>query len=269
MAALVASLCILIGGQAVGEETSPSTNWTVTAGGGVAEVASRDEAGSPLAYSGVGYPLILRVDAVGPRWAAGGQTGLFVFGLNGGRLSADLAREGEPSHRADSLFVDLSAWIDRQVLTGSAHRLWLGAQVGHWTFFRSYLYNPAQIGSVESWEAVITADVRAGVGGDYGRLSWELAASVPLLGWMMRPSYAVRGDERVEIVESHTTVLRRGRAVTVDRLQMVQGEASVALALGQRWGLRGEYRAGRLSYTNFVQTRAFVQRGTLGVSLRF
>ncbi len=253
----------------VAAQTPSSTEWEVTVGGGVEEVASRDEAGSPLAYYGMGYPVGLRVDARGQRWAGGARTGLFFFGFNGGRLAADMATDGEPSHRADSVFVDLAGWLDRQVLELGGHRLAVGGQLSHWTFFRSYLYNPAQIGSVEAWDATISADVRASIDGHTGAMFWGLSAAVPVAGWVIRPSYAVRGDERVDLVDSNTKVVTHGRLTTVHRLQMFQTEATLGLRLGQRWSLQANYRLGRLSYTNELQTRAFSQRAMLGVGFRF
>lgn len=270
MVAWLAAVAVLLACQsATAQDDGSTTQWEMTLGMGIEEVASRDEAGSPLAYTGVGYPLVLRVEADRKAWRAGGETGAFVFGVNGGRLATAYAEDGDPSHRADSVVVDLSAWLDREVLTIGDHRVAVGGQLSHWTFFRTYLYNPAQIGSVETWEATISADLRAGLDAQQGRWSWGGAISVPLLGWVMRPSYAVRGDERVQLVNSRRRVLTQGRLTSVHRLQMVQAEAVFGVEISPRWAIGGQYRIGRLSYTNQVQTRAFKHRGMLGISYRF
>ncbi len=243
--------------------------WEWSLGMGIQEVASRDEAGSPLAYVGTGFPLALRAQLQRPQWSSGMQASAIYYGINGGKLQAAPATEGGESHRADSVFVDLSLWAQRAVISGESLALSAGVQLGHWTFFRSYLYNPRQIGSVETWDAVVTSDARMALEYLGQRWSWRMATSLALAGRMMRPSYSIRGDERLALVESRRNVFRYGEWTSLHRLRMVQAETSVQWNLNDRWGLWAQYRVGTLVYEADVSTRAFSQRVVSGIQLRF
>lgn len=246
-----------------------ASGWTLNLGVGVQEVISRDEMGSPLAYRGTGYPLALGAELRRSRWSAGGQASAFAFGFNGGRLAAAPAEEGSEGHRADSVFVDLSLWYQRPLVAADSWSLTVGPQIGHWTFFRSYLYNPRQIGSVETWDTAVTGDVLGQwryVGGSW---SGQVAASVSVAGRMMRPSYSIRGDDRLALVESRRQVLREGHWTTARRLRMAQAEVALERRISDRVGIWAQYRVGGLDYRDEVATRAFSQRFVTGIQWRF
>lgn len=266
--------CLVVGAgllafSAQAAADSGSARWTLTVGMGIEEVASRDTMGSPLTYSGVGYPGVFRADVVADRWSGGAEVGGFFFGFNGGELETAYAEEGLDGHRADSVFADASVWAQRAVAKPGSHRLSLGVQVSHWTFFRSYLYDTSQIGAVETWDATLTGDVRAEVGHRIGRFQWRAGASLAVGGRIMRPSYSVRGDERIALVESRGRVLTYGSWATINRLQMLQADAAIQWDLSERWGLVAQYRFGLMSYRADAPTRAFSQRGMAGIQFRF
>lgn len=274
LAAIAVGVCLWWGSAvAVADEPPPAgvddDRWRLEAGVGVQQMTSRDQLGSPLMYRGMGIPPVLRLDKAGQRWSVGARAAGVVFGVNGGRLSSSMAEDGDPSHRADSVHVEFQGWLDREVTSSSSPRLAVGAQVGHWTFFRSYFFDPAQIGSVETWESTISADGRLSISDQLGRLFWRAGLEVALAGWMMRPAYAVRGDERVALVERRHRVLTEGRLTAVHRLQMVHAEGGLGVDIGDRWTASGRIRATWMNYRDERPTRSWSRRATIGIGYRF
>lgn len=272
--ALVAGLVVLLASSTVtaGEtgETDERRSWSVGVESGIQQLASRDELGSPLVYDGLGVPLVVRTDARRTDWSWGARISGLVAGFNAQDLTAPPAEDEPGGHRAEPVFFDLSSWVQWPVVRSGSLRLSAGPQLGHWTFFRSYEFHPAQIGSVEVWDAAITADLRAGLGQEFGQFDWELATSLALGGRMLRPSWAVRGDERIALVENRRRIFAYGDWTAVHRLQMVQLEAGMQWWPTDRWGISGRYRGGLLSYRGSeTTTRAVSQQGTLGVQFRF
>ncbi len=248
-------------------EARGETGWDLSVMGGVENVGSRDEMGSPLAYRGRGFPGAVRTERRGPRLELGMEVGAFIYGINGGRLEAERAEVDR--HWAESVSVDLALWGQRVVATPRSHRLALGLQISHWTFYRSYHYDPTQIGSVETWDAPLTADVRADLQRSLGPdLEVRLAASVPLAGRMMRPNYAIRGDERIALIEERRRVLN-GRWMTLNRFQMIRGEAALSWRVSQRWSVTTQYRIAMFTYRDDTSTQAFSQRGLAGIRFVF
>lgn len=272
-AAAAAVALVVISGTAWADEEVPpwERNWTVTVAGGGEEVASRDDKGAPLAYTGIGYPVVLRAVRTGRHWSWGAEAGGFAFVFNGGQLSTDMARDGEVGHRADSVFVDMSTWGQRRVVGRSSQRLSLGLQLSHWTFFRSYLYDSQQIGSVETWDAPLTGDARLEWARTGARLEGAVAAAVTMGGRIMRPGHSLRGDERLRIVARRHRIFTHGQWVTVNRLQMVRMTGSLRWRWSGRWGMGAQYRFGWMSFRDDddLTVRAATHRMTGGIFVEF
>ncbi len=265
---VVLVVSVAMGGE-VAAQGYEGPQWELSAEMGIEEVASRDDKGSPLAYSGKGFPLVLRAEMLRLKWSGGVEAGGFAYILNGGELHSALAVDGEEGHRAESVSVNLSAWAQRNLLDSGSRRLSLGLQLSHWTFFRSYLYDPAQIGAVETWEAPITADIRLEWRRLGERLDFGVATSAALAGRILRPAHSLRGDERFRIVDSRIRVFSFGDWTAAHRLQMVQAQAVLRWRIHGRWGVNAQYRFGWMNYRNQEATRASTQRIVGGVHVRF
>lgn len=254
---------------AAGQASDDRVSWSLGAGAGIQEVASHDELGSPLVYAGVNAPMLLWLDARAQSWSAGARVDGVVSGVNGGPLTTRYAVQGAEGQRADTVFVDLSGWVQWAVATPGQLRVSVGPQLGHWTFFRSYNYHPSQIGSVETWDSTITADLRVQLDQKFERWGWSVAGSAAAAGRILRPAYAVRGDERLGLANRPWQVFTHGRWAAVGRLQMVQAEAVLQAQLTRRLGVVGRYRTGFLSHGGELTSRAFRQQLTAGVQLVF
>lgn len=238
--------------------------WEFGLGWGLEDVGSRDQMGSPFAYQGRGFPLVLRVEHNTPGWSVGAEGGAFSYGINGGELRAQ-RYDGE-RHWAESVFVDVTLWTQWILARPENHRLSLGVQWSHWTFFRSYHYDPTQIGSVESWDAPLTADLRAELRRSLGRRAQiSLRGSLPVIGWMMRPNWAIRGDERIALLDEPQRVVTDGEWMSWHRFAMLRAEAEVQWQMSRRWAMTAQYRFGMFSYRDDVGTQAVTQRGVLGL----
>ncbi|RAL25207.1 hypothetical protein DL240_03075 [Lujinxingia litoralis] len=231
---------------------------------GAEAVGNRDDTGSPMAYRGMGYPLQLRWGRTARRWSRQIALAGFSQGINGGRLHS--AMDDGQGHWARSSFVDASFQWRFVLLDQSSRRLELGPRLSHWTMYRSYQYDPSQIGSVEVWDAVITLDASAALRqrfGGWGEL--RLGLTLPVGGYVMRPSYAVRGDERVRLVMERWRAVTDGRFASWGTLQMVQAQAEMWIHLGKRLGLVTAYRGGAMSYELPLNTRTYAHRVSLGL----
>lgn len=249
------------------ESTDESgTEWTFGAGAGVQEVASRDFRGAPFAYRGWGYPLDLRFEGVGSRWSATVELGGFASAVNGGELSVESA-EGINYAHARTAFVDLGVRLLRAVAIPGQHRLSGGLQLSHWTFYRSYEYDPRQIGSVETWDALVTLDVRGELRRQIGNWQWGVGAGTAVAGRVMRPSYALRGDERIALIEHPGRIFAYGRWATINQLQLLRADAAVSRSIGDRWAVRADYRFGWMAHRD--DSRAFTQRLSVGAEFRW
>ena len=264
-----AAVVLLLVACDAGAQTEEEARWEISVTSGVEEVASRDDKGSPLAYSGLGYPLGLQLLTERPSWSGGVQASGFAFVVNGGRLASGQATPGEEGHQADSIFVDLSVWAQLPVLRRGAHRLDVGAEISHWTFFRSYTYHAAQIGAVETWDAPVAVGGRVEWSRHGQWLDLDLGATVALVGRMMRPAHSLRGDERFRLIESRHRVFTYGRWVAPHRLRWVQGRAGMRAKVHPRWGLWAQYRIGWMDYRERESSRASSQRGLGGLYFRF
>ncbi|RDV39467.1 hypothetical protein DV096_02535 [Bradymonadaceae bacterium TMQ3] len=235
---------------------------------GVERMGNRDATGSPLAYRGQAYPLILRWGRSTPRWSRTLELGGFTPGFNGGRLSS--AIDDGQGHWANASFVDASFQWRFALLNRGKRRLEIGPRLSHWTMYRSYQYDPAQIGSVEVWEAFVSLDASAGLRqslGNWGEL--HLGVNVPLGGYLMRPSYAVRGDERVRLVQERWRAVTDGRFASWGSFRMVQTRAEIWWMPGTYLAVVGAYRGGAFSYDLPLDTRTYSHRFSLGLGLLY
>lgn len=242
--------------------------WQVMSRGGVEEVSSRDEFGSPLLYQGVGFPLILSLGYSGDLWAVSFEGGGFYTGVNGRPLkSAQASSEG---HWASGVAVDLALQIDRAVIVRDRSRVRLGGRINHWTLYRSYRYGPTQIGAVETWDGPVTLDLVVGLERDLSqRFELRLFGAVALGGWVIRPHYSIRGDERMDIIKNRLLVVTEGDLATVNRLQMVTGHGELRWRLSAHLTMVGQYRVSFFDFQGAMRTRAFRQGVTVGLSLSF
>jgi hypothetical protein len=240
--------------------------WTVEAGTGVEAVDSRDELGSPMAYRGHGVPLVVGVMREAPRWHLRAQAGGFGTGVNGGRLRT--ANGSEDHQVARSVFVDVSVQATRTMTGDARQRIGLGARISHWTFFRSYQYHPNQIGAVETWDAPVTLDAVGEISvWPLTRLQLHGAFALPVVGRVIRPHYAVRGDERIDLVDGQGELFGTGIWATWPTLQMLQAHLGARLQLHPRWVLSVEGRAGAFALNGTVPTRAVARRFVVGIGL--
>jgi hypothetical protein len=255
--------------QAESEAEDGSSSLELTLGVGRAAVGSRDQKGSPLAYRGTGIPPVIKGRWLAENWSAGFGVSALVTGFNAAPLRADRAQGADELHRADPVFVDFSIWGQHLMATPEPFQIALGAQLSHWTFFRSYEYNPSQIGGVETWDATLTADARAQLSFTHGRWEAHTGASFALAGRMMRPSHAIRGDERLQLIQERRRIWSSGQWATVARFQKMQIDAQVRFDFNSRVGAVAGYRLGMMSFHDDQATRAYHQQGMAGVVIRF
>ncbi|TXD39457.1 hypothetical protein FRC98_03410 [Lujinxingia vulgaris] len=276
VALLIALGCFCVAGwahaatpeQSTGQAPGAESRGEVLIFSGVERLGNRDATGSPLAYRGQAYPLILRWGRTASRWSRALELGGFTPGFNGGRLSS--AIDDGQGHWANASFVDASFQWRFALLNRGGRRLELGPRLSHWTMYRSYQYDPAQIGSVEVWDAFVSLDASAGFRqtlGGWGEL--HLGINVPLGGYVMRPSYAVRGDERVRLVQERWRALTDGRFESWGSFRMVQTRAELWWKPGKYLGVVGAYRGGAFSYELPLDTRTYSHRFSLGVGLLY
>lgn len=249
-------------------ESAPSAQgWSLSATVGVQELASRDEAGSPLAYHGWGVPLGLQAAYRAEGWSTGGRLETVVSGFNAGQLTP---QSPDADHAyADAVFADISWWVQWPVASPSNLQLSVGPALSHWTFVRIYNYHPGQIGSVETWDSAVTADLQIQIGQQFDRLRWSAGSSVAVAGRMMRPAHSLRGDDRLVLIDEPTRVLTDGQWAALHRLQLLQADAQIGWQLSPRWEINGNYRVGYLSYYSDRPTRAFRQQFAVGARFHF
>ncbi len=252
-----------------GQIDSDSPSVELILGVGLAQLGSRDAKGSPLAYRGSGVPPVLRGRWMGQRWSAGVGASTLVTGFNASPLRADRAQGADDIHRADPVFVDLAIWAQRIQVSSAPFEIAVGAQLSHWTFFRSYEYNPSQIGGVETWDGTLTADGRAQMSVAHGRWAGHVSGSFALAGRMMRPSHSIRGDERLALIRERRRIWTSGQWATLARLQKLQVDAQVRFDFTTRMGAVAGYRLGLMSFHDDQPTRAFYQQGMVGLALSF
>ncbi len=240
-------------------EAATTPRWHVEVGVGVESTQSRDDLGSPLRYEGRGYPMRLRGDHIRQRtrWYASVQG--HGSGVNGGHLRA-ISADG-PS-MAQSGVGDLKVGGAYRWRHGERLRPYIGGRLRTWAFFRRYTYSAAQIGSVETWEATLSADMEVGLEAHRGPWSGALEAGMALGGWAMRPNHALRGDRRLQLVEQRRHIVRYGQWVGPRQLQMGDLQARLQWAVTDRWGLSGTAYIRATAVDDGRSTRAY-QRGII------
>ena len=239
------------------EEAVASPRWHIEVGVGVESTQSRDELGSPLRYKGRGYPMRLRGDHIRhrTRWYASVQG--HGSGVNGGHLRA---RSQDGPSMAQSGVGDLRVGGAYRWRDGQRLRPYAGGRMRTWAFFRRYTYSAAQIGSVETWEATLSADVEVGLEAHQGPWTGALEAGVALGGRAMRPNHALRGDRRLQLVEQRRHIVRYGQWVGPRQLQMGDLQARLQWAVTDRWGVSGTAYMRAMGVDDGRSTRAY-QRG--------
>ena len=246
------------------EEQEAPHQWSLTLGMGVEHIQSRDLLGSPRRYEGQGFPLTLegRWHRSSTEWYLGASG--YGSGVNGGNLSGpvDSGLGTAQSAVVDIRLGGLYRWPVHRRLQVIG-----GGQLRQWTFFRSYTYHPAQIGSVETWEATLSADLRAGLRGGWTHLGWELRGGLALAGRGMRPSHALRGDQRLRLVEQRRRILSYGQWMSLRSLQMWDLELRIDVPVDGNWSLEaGGYLRG-VGVDDGRQTRAYQRGVQLGTRL--
>ncbi len=240
-----------------------------TVGAGLEYLGSRDDIGSPLRYEGMGFPL---------RLAYSGQAHLNHFhefnaafsftGFNASHLRAAIA--DEQSHIAETAFVNVAYGQFFRLSSTRIGRLFLGPQLRSLVFFRSYQYEPNQIGSVEVWDAVTSLDLAARLRHRIGRHHhFDLGIGLPLLAYVLRPGYAVRGDERVRMVYHRLEVFTSGRFATWNTLQMVNTTLQYGFQFAANWRVDATHNFSLFHYSEPLTTRGMNHRLTVGVSFLF
>ena len=262
--AMVGSLFTIWAGGAAAEENS--SQWRVSLGTGVGSLASRDEMGSPFLYRGASHPIWGAVRRSGENWQWGTDWRVAATGWNAGWLEAAISDGSR--HRAEVVSVEGSIYGQREVARHRGHQLYLGGEVHHWTFFRSYHYDENQIGAVEVWEAPVSLNARAALVRRLGEWDLSMSALVPLGGRILRPNYAIRGDERIDMVERRQRILSHGSWSSWNRFQMLRGRLALSWQR-ERLGLRAEASVGWLRYQGEWETRAGQTQGLFGAEFVF
>lgn len=228
---------------------------------GLEAVESRDEMGSPFLYSGQGAPLSLGLSH---------QRRRIYLDLRAQFLRAPLQAERatEDSHRADAILVDLEIFLGRRLLSFGGHDLRIGPEIQTSTFYRDYTYDSFQIGTVEIWDSPLTLNVRAELLRRLGPLELGAAMSLPLFGWVMRPDYAIRGDERITMMERRYRVLEFGEFATWPDLQALRARLTGEFFFGRYWGAHLMVSTSFFRFQRDLETGALRRTVLLGLSLR-
>ena len=256
---------LLAGSFAAGAEEAEADG-RITLGTGMESLASRDQMGSPFLYRGGGHPVWVAAHRQGGHWRWGMDWRGSVSGWNAAWMEAAIS-DGK-RHRAEAVSVEGSLYLQGLVASEGGHQLFLGGELSNWTFFRSYHYDEHQIGAVEIWEAPVVLNARAEMVRRLGAWELSVAALVPVGGRMLRPNYAIRGDERIEMVERRLQILRYGSWASWNRLQMLRGIAGMGWRR-ERLGLRLEASAGWLRYQGDWETRAGRVQALFGAEIHF
>jgi hypothetical protein len=236
--------------------------------GGVEYLGSRDDAGSPMRYTGYGYPIGLAYEQSRERSLAKLGGAFSHAGFNSGLLTAGIAQE--QFHQAEPTLVRLSYGYWRKVGSGLRLQSLAGGELNSIVFFRSYQYDPHQIGTVELYDAITSLDLSARLFFDLSprqRLMGRVA--LPLGGYVVRPSYAVRGDERLQVVREQWRIVTDGYWASWGELQRAQIELGYRLTLNDRLELDASYHVEAYRVRQPFVSRGLLARYSLGVSMTF
>lgn len=237
-------------------------------GGGVEYLGSRDDGGSPLRYEGYAYPIALGYERSRAKSFMRLDGAFSHAGFNSGLLRARIAHGDR--HQVEPTVVRLSYGYWRTLAQSSRWSMLLGGALNSLTFFRRYQYDPHQIGTVELWDGVNSLDVSALF---RLRLSpgqvMHTRLALPLGGYFVRPSYSVRGDERLHMVREQWRVVTDGHWATWNRMQRVQAEIGYELEVTKRLGLGVDYQFEFFRVTQPAESRGLTNRFTFRGALSF
>ncbi len=256
-------------GCAPGKQASGAGEHAVTLLGGIEYLGSRDEMGSPLRYEGTGYPLGLSYVGGADAEHFHEFSGVFSTSyLNATPLQAAIS-DGE-NHRAESVLARASYGQFFLVSRLLGSRFYVGGLWSNTVFFRTYWYAPNQMGQVEVWEATSSLDVAARLRiQPAARHRLVLGVGVPVVGYVLRPAYAVRGDERLRAVFDQGELLRGGRLATWNTLQMVHGMVEYGYQIAAHWRVESGYFLGMYRYLEPAVTRGLNHRLSVGIAYLF
>ncbi|MFU8806779.1 MAG: hypothetical protein ACNA8W_23435 [Bradymonadaceae bacterium] len=268
IAALLGSVVAVYAGGVCAETPGDGSRHTIEFGVGMEYLGSRDDIGSPMRYEGYAYPLRLAYSRANARGFHGVEASFSHFGFNSGHLKAAMA-EGE-NHQAEPTMARLSYGYWRHLHRGGRLDLFAGAALNTLVFFRSYQYDVNQIGSVETWDGLGSLDVSARLGlklTDRQRLHGRV--SLPLAGYVLRPSYSVRGDERLQLIREQWRVITDGQWASWGRMQRIEAGLGYGVDITQSFGLGAAYHFAFFRVTHPMVSRGLTNRWSVSGSWSF
>jgi hypothetical protein len=245
------------GALAQGMEDSVELRNRIGAGAALSIVAMRDEAGSPLGYSGIAWPVRVSYEYVGENDRHRASIGYIKTGINGPALTSDATRDstagGETlrSHTADYSFRTLSYGYARRIASPFDGKggIFAGALWDNYLTVRYYNYDYRRADDrdpkIVTWEGIFSLNLL--LSGEYrvddeNRIEASLHA--PFLAFVVRPRYAVQDDRLITISLDNFSQLKNGRSRFVTFGDLLQADASVkySRSLSRRFDLDLDYR---------------------------
>lgn len=241
--------------------TAQNIVWQGRAGTAVEYRASRDDLGSPMLYEGWSVPLVLGFSGQWGPHVHEARASLAHVGLNAGMLRTSLDKldnhQASPTILGWSYGYGRSIWGDQHLALrpGGGQRVVAGLDTQGLVFFRNYRYSPDQIGHVEVWDAFLTLGAHARFERRRGPHHWQAGLSLPLVAYVMRPSYGVRGDGRLEMVDNPMHAVTSGQWATWPTFRQLEAHAGYTVSLGEYLRVGGDYRLQMYRYAHPMVTR--------------
>jgi hypothetical protein len=245
-------------------------------------LANRDEGGSPLVYTGAGWPFrfIYRYDGdIHRHWMA---ITYIKTGINAPDLTSSITRDSiTEGTQLTSHTIDYS-W--RALQYGYSHyltsvldnraRIYLGGIWDNLLFFRYYNYGYKNAGegdpSLLSWDGLFTIDASGTI--DYlidEDQSVHLTLHTPLVAYVVRPRYVIQDEELVKISLDNFSKVNtgRGKFVTVGDIIKVGGRIAYLHSITSLLDLQVIYNF--LYYRYYYPQPTTTATNALGITMMF
>jgi hypothetical protein len=226
------------------------------AGSAVGSITSRDEAGSPLTYRGIGFPFLIGYEYHGAPNRHRVGFSYRKTGINAPTMvSSQTTMRGSgggtvAEHTVDYSLRRFSYEYSRVLLEPYEGRIRLrgGILWDNILFFRYYSYAERPLYERESslgvWDGILSMNLSAGAEYDLDDLS-EISAHLytPFVAFLFRPRYSIQDDELIKISFDNFSQLNSGRSrfVTVGDLLQLGFGIGYTRAVDEHVGLRLDY----------------------------
>lgn len=238
------------------ESRSRSRPHRLFAGVMAGSMTNRDEAGSPVTYSGIGFPFLLGYSYQGMEnrhrlWFSYRKTGINAPTLTSELTTARGSEDGtRVEHTVDYSLRWFSYRYSRLVAEPMDGRLRVlgGVLWDNILFFRYYTYAERPLfdreQSIGSWEGILSlnASIEAEYDLDDGSvLSAELHA--PFVAFLFRPRYSIQDDELIRVSFDNFSQLNNGRSRFVTQGDLIQLGAGLGYSrsLAEQVDIRLDY----------------------------